>query len=409
MGANLSFTGRIVSGMLLEKIDDGLFKPHYERFSLVNLANFVLKHFNAQPIHEPYPLEHFISGISEGIEKIVFFLIDALGMSSLEKLMNRERVFHEYVVIEATSVFPTTTSAAITSLLTGATPVEHGVLGYILYIRQLGTLLNMIELSSPIVGKVTSTLSNRELMFEKTIFERLLEVGVKSFVLTSKTIRGSGLSNLVNVGASVRSYQSFGDMFSKFREILQENGPFFGFVYWGLLDSIGHKLGVDSDAFESELYWLLKMLMREILPVLPHNTLLIVLGDHGQIFTPWEKETWWSWKDEVSTFFSVPPGGEMRMMHIYTNQPDAVVQYLNEKYRDRALVLTKEQALNEKLFGEAVVVPGASVERIGDVVLIARENYSFYFKYTGKEESLKSKHGSLTQEELLVPLMIFRR
>lgn len=395
--------------MLLEKLEEGLFKPDYENFSLVNLSNFVLNHFKAQVNHAPYPLDSFISGVSENIEKIVFFLIDALGMSSLEKLLNKDRIFHEYVILEATSVFPTTTSSAITSLLTATTPIEHGVLGYILYIRQLGTLLNMIELSSPIMGKVTSALSNKDLMFEKTVFEKLLEVGVKSYVLTSRTIRGSGLSNLVNVGASVRSYRSFGDMFSKFREILQEEGPLFSFVYWGLLDSIGHKLGVTSEAFESELYWLLRMLSREILPILPRNTLLIVLGDHGQIFTPWERETWWSWKDEISSFFSLPPGGEMRMMHIYTNQPVAMVQYLTEKYSERALVLTKKQALDQKLFGDVSQVPSASVERIGDVVLIAKENYSFYFKYTGKEESLRSKHGSLSTEELIVPLMIFRR
>jgi predicted AlkP superfamily pyrophosphatase or phosphodiesterase len=115
--------------MLLEKIDQGLFKPDYENFSLVNLSNFVLKHFNAQISHAPYPFERFISGVSNGVEKIVFFLIDALGMSSLEKILNKDRVFQEYVVLEATSVFPTTTSAAITSLLTASTPIEHGVLG----------------------------------------------------------------------------------------------------------------------------------------------------------------------------------------------------------------------------------------------------------------------------------------
>lgn len=395
--------------MILEKLEGDLFKPDYKSSSIVNLSNFVLNHFKAQIVHTPYPLEDLAPGITQNVEKIVFFLIDALGMHSLEKLMNKERVFHEYTILKATSVFPTTTSAAITSLLTATTPIEHGVLGYILYIKQLGTLLNMIELSSPIMGKVTSTLSSRDLMFEKTIFERLLEVGVKSFVLTSKTIRNSGLSTLVNAGASIRSYQSFGDMFSKFREILLEDGLSFSFVYWGLLDSIGHKLGIDSDAFESELYWLLKMLSREILPILPRNVLLVILGDHGQIYTPWEREVWWSWKDDISRFFSIPPGGEMRMMHIYTTEQKEVIKYLSEKYADRALIMTKEEALNLQLFGNTTSVPNKSIERIGEVIVIAKENYSFYFKYTGKEESLKSKHGSLTLQELMVPLMLFRR
>lgn len=395
--------------MILEKLEGDLFKPDYKSLSIVNLSNFVLNHFKAQTIHTPYPLEDLAPGITQNVEKIVFFLIDALGMHSLEKLMNKERVFHEYTILRATSVFPTTTSAAITSLLTATTPIEHGVLGYILYIKQLGTLLNMIELSSPIMGKVTSTLSSRDLMFEKTVFERLLEVGVRSFVITSKTIRNSGLSTLVNAGASIRSYQSFGDMFSKFREILQEDGPSFSFVYWGLLDSIGHKLGIDSDAFESELYWLLKMLSREILPILPRNVLLVILGDHGQIHTPWEREVWWSWKDDISKFFSIPPGGEMRMMHIYTTEQKEVIKYLSEKYADRALIMTKEEALNLQLFGNTASVLNKSIERIGEVILIAKENYSFYFKYTGKEESLKSKHGGLTLQELIVPLMLFRR
>lgn len=395
--------------MRLEKLEGDLFKPDYEQFSIVNVSNFVLEHFGVQTVHPAYPLRHLVPGISEGVEKIVFFLIDALGMTSLEKLLNKERVFHDYTILEATSVFPTTTSSAITSLLTATTPIEHGILGYVLYIKQLGTLLNMIELSSPIMGKVTSTLNNKDLMFEKTVFERLLEIGVKSFVLTSKTIRNSGLSTLVNTGASIRSYQSFGDMFSKFREILQEDGPFFCFAYWGLLDSIGHKLGVDSDAFESELYWLLKMLAREILPILPKNALLVVMGDHGQIYTPWERETWWSWKDPISQFFSIPPGGEMRMMHIYTAEQKEVIKYLSEKYADRAISMTREEVLGLQLFGNVPSTSSRAIERIGEVVLIARENYSFYFKYTGKEESLKSKHGSLTLQELIVPLMLFRR
>lgn len=99
----------------------------------------------------------------------------------------------------------------------------------------------------------------------------------------------------------------------------------------------------------------------------------------------------------------------MRMMHIYTTEQKEVIKYLSEKYADRALIMTKEEALNLQLFGNTASVLNKSIERIGEVILIAKENYSFYFKYTGKEESLKSKHGGLTLQELIVPLMLFRR
>lgn len=393
--------------MEIERITDDLFKPDYERFSLVNVSNSILAHFGCQTYHSVYPFEKFLPGLFENIDKVIVFLIDALGLHSLQKILQKADFFDQKNILQATSVFPTTTSASIASLLTASTPIEHGILGYILYLKELGALVNMIELSSPTLGKVSSSFSSNQILLSETIFEKLLSVGVKGCVLTSKNIRGSGFSNLVHTGASVRSYQSFGDLFFKLREMLQEDGKIFGFVYWGLLDSIGHKMGVNSKAFESELYWLLKMIQQEVIFDLKNDTLLIIMGDHGQIETPWENEIWWSWKDEISTFFTVPPGGEMRMMHLYTHQPEEVIKYIQTVYKNQAIALTKDQAVGMNLFGSNS--KKESLERIGDVVLIARSNYSFYFKFTGREESLKSKHGSLSPDELIIPLVVFRR
>ncbi len=394
--------------MDIQKIAEDIFKPSYDRFSVVNIANSILKHFGCETSHSEYPFDDLKSGLFERADKVILFLIDALGLESLKIILQREPLFEQQNILTATSVFPTTTSASIASLLTASEPIEHGILGYTLYLRELGALVNMIELSSPTLGKVPSTVQSRDLLFTRTIFERLVDVGVKGYVLTSKNIRGSGFSNLVHVGASIKSYQSFGDLFFKLNEILEQEGRLFAFVYWGLLDSIGHKIGVNSPAFQSELYWLLKMIQKEVLSNLQENVLLLVMGDHGQIYTPWEKEIWWSWKDEVSSFFLVPPGGEMRMMHIYTREPQKVVKYIQEMYNDQILALTKEQSIQLRLFGDSQALK-KSLDRIGDVVLIAKSDYSFYFKFTGREESLKSKHGGLSLEELMIPIVVFRR
>ncbi|MEJ5228826.1 MAG: alkaline phosphatase family protein [Pseudothermotoga sp.] len=394
--------------MNLEKIAEDIFKPSYDRFSVVNIANSILKHFGCEALHAEYPFDYLKPGLFEKADKVVLFLIDALGLESLKTILQREPLFEQQNILTATSVFPTTTSASIASLLTASEPIEHGILGYTLYLRELGALVNMIELSSPTLGKVPSTMQSRDILFTRTIFERLVDVGVKGYVLTSKNIRGSGFSNLVHVGASIKSYQSFGNLFFKLDEILQQDEKLFAFVYWGLLDSIGHKIGVNSPAFQSELYWLLKMIQKEVLAHLQENVLLLIMGDHGQIYTPWEKEIWWSWKDEISSFFLVPPGGEMRMMHIYTREPQKVVEYIQRVYSDQIFALTKEQSIQLHLFGDSQASE-KSLDRIGDVVLIAKSNYSFYFKFTGREESLKSKHGGLSLEELMIPVVVFRR
>jgi len=392
--------------VVLKQISENLFKPDYEQYSLVNVSNAILSHFGC-PAHYPeYPFGLEKPGLMENVNKVILFLIDAMGMNSLNKILIKNPIFSESDILQASSVFPTTTSSSLASILTGVTPVEHGILGYTLYLKEFGTLVNMIELSSPTVGKLGANLSSKKILLSETIFEKLSKAGVKGCVLTSKNIRGSGFSNLINAGASVKSYQSFGDLFEKLKEMLDENGKLFGFVYWGLLDSIGHKLGVNSQAFERELHWLLRMIKEEISKNLKSNTLVLIIGDHGQIFTPWQNEIWWSWKDEIASFFDLPPGGEMRMMHIYTRFPKEVVEYIKEKYPSEAFAITKHQAIEMELFGKSP--KKENLERIGDVILIARKDYSFYFKLTGREESLKSKHGSLSLDELLVPIILIR-
>lgn len=394
--------------MNLEKLNSDQYKPSYQNYSLVNVSNRVLKHFGCEVLHPPYPFENFLPGLFDGINKIFVFLIDALGYHSLEKILAKENILSNTKILKATSVFPTTTTSAISSLLTGSTPIEHGMLGYILYLKEIGGLVNMIELSSPTLGKIPSSVAPRSILFSETIFEKLSRIGVRSFVLTSKTIRGSGFSNLTHSGASIKSYQSLGDLIEEFSEILDYDGNVFAFIYWGLLDSIGHKKGVDSKAFETELYWLLKMCDRDILPIIKNDTLLLIMGDHGQIATPWQNEVWWSWKDPIAKHFLMAPGGEMRMMHIYTKDVDEVLQYLQSEHKDKATAYTRQEALSLELFGDGEVKAEA-LDRIGDIVLIAKENYSFYFRLTGREESLRSKHGALSLEELLIPIIVFRR
>ncbi|NIV33463.1 MAG: alkaline phosphatase family protein, partial [Anaerolineae bacterium] len=51
-------------------------------------------------------------------------------------------------LIPLTSVFPSTTDAALVSLSTGRPPAEHGWLAYTMYLRELGIAANAILLSS---------------------------------------------------------------------------------------------------------------------------------------------------------------------------------------------------------------------------------------------------------------------
>ena len=156
-------------------------KPDYQR-SIVNLASTFLKHFDCQTYHEEYPLEGSFEGILKHAKKIVIFLVDGMGYEKFAK-MNEELNFQN--VLKVSSVFPTTTAAAVTSWFTARTPKEHGLLGYILYLREIGSITNMIEFSYPgIEGGMFSNMMKKRIHRLENVFDALREKELYGGVLT---------------------------------------------------------------------------------------------------------------------------------------------------------------------------------------------------------------------------------
>ena len=65
---------------------------------------------------------------------------------------------------------------------------------------------------------------------------------------------------------------------------------------------------------------------------------------------------------------------------------------------------TREQAEAEGWFGGPL--PPVFAARLGDVAVAAREPVTFYDPSDPGEARLRSRHGSLTAAEMLVPLLV---
>jgi len=400
----------ILEEILKKSIDDELFLPHYERFSIVNLVVSLLKHFGVETHHPPYPLGDFVD--LNGVRKIVLVILDAMGYRNLEKLRERRtlRILERGKFLIGTSVFPTTTATALTSFCTALTPQEHGMMGYILFLKEFGTLTNMIEFSP--VGFPRDSLLERGLnihhfLERETIFQKLRKEGVKPVAVTANIFRNTGLSKMHHEGALVKGYHSISDMVTIIKKILREDERTFVFAYWGLADTLGHRLGADGAAYQTELYWVLRILENELVNILPKDTLLIISSDHGQVKTSWKEEIWWDRRHEINSFLEVPPSGEQRMMYFHSHNPEELKRYLESHYPEKGLYIFSKEAFEIGLFGKGEVHP-RFFDRIGDLVLITKKDFSFNYKYTGKEESLKGRHGSLTEIELLIPIIAIR-
>jgi hypothetical protein len=72
-------------------------------------------------------------------------------------------------------------------------------------------------------------------------------------------------------------------------------------------------------------------------------------------------------------------------------------------------VLDADEAVARGLFGTRPLTPAARA-RIGDLVLLPRENWYFHHYLSPQTRPLKiiGRHGGLTPEEMLVPFFALR-
>lgn len=389
-------------------VGDGLISPQYDS-SIVNLVSTFLKHFAIQSNHPEYPLEGNFEGFFHNVKKIVIFLIDGMGYNKFLKI-NTNIGFRD--IIKVSSVFPTTTVAAVTSWFTGKTPKEHGLLGYILYLREIGSITNMIEFTYPgVEGGIFSGLIKKRLHRLDNVFDLLKDRGFYGGVLTHANISNSGLSYLIHKNAHVMGYYYMGDLLATLKKKLAEDWQGILYIYWGHLDGLGHKKGPDSEAYEIEMTRLLLEIKKFAEEHIPNDTLLVVTSDHGMVQIPSSTNYFLKPTDTFNKLLVSPPGGEMRMMYFYLvkkSNYEFLRNYFEENYPSSCVFLTSREAVDMGLFGPGRVHPEL-YNRIGDAIMITKSNNAFTYLYSGGEERLAGMHGSLTEDEVFVPAVFIRR
>jgi predicted AlkP superfamily pyrophosphatase or phosphodiesterase len=105
--------------------------PGYGGQSISNLPATICEMLDVHWPREPLS-EKWREVIGGPYRQIILLLVDGLVCNSLKILfMNHPgHWMEEGNLLPLTTIVPSTTSAALTSLWTGKTPVEHGILGY---------------------------------------------------------------------------------------------------------------------------------------------------------------------------------------------------------------------------------------------------------------------------------------
>lgn len=398
--------------------------PNYHGNSILNLPSSVCALLGIPELGSTSLDTTILEPVGDGVQRVILVLMDAMALHRLQRWMNNgtspvwKRLADRGVLAPITSITPSTTCAALTTLWTGRSPKEHGIVGYEMWMKEYGVIANMI-LHSPasFYGSVGSLgkagFNPREYLPFKTLGTHLREYGVQAHAYQHYSIAQSGLSQMFMNDVDVHPFGTPADLWVGVRHLLETRlkQRMYIWVYWGQVDHLSHHYGPDderpeadfanfSSAFENQF-------LNRISSEAGEDTVVILVADHGQINTPLDDFYVLENHNSLYRRLHMAPTGENRLMYFYVRpgQSEAVREYVERTWMKQFKVLDSVYAAQTELFGPGEMHPRL-LDRLGD--LMAFPGGNGYLWWANERNFLLGRHGGLHREEMIVPFLAAR-
>lgn len=382
--------------------------PDYRGGSIVNLMSSVVAACGGSA-HTEYPRSALLD-IDElsRCRKLVLMVIDGLGH---DVLLHHAvgSALHGHLRGAVTSVFPSTTAAAITSFLTGVAPQQHGLTGWFMYFRELAGVYAVLS-GKPRCGGVSfsrSGIDPRTVFDTASVFDALPDRGI---VVAPRRIAQSDY-NLAFLGkASLRCFDSLDEFFLMTAEAIREpsDGRQLIYAYWPDLDSIGHEYGIGSRESQSHLAQIDQRFRRFCRQMSGSDALLVVTADHGMLDTDEERAIELADHPDLAECLVLPLCGERRASYCYvrSERVERFEAYVSRELSYAVDWMASAEFMAQGAFGCGQPHPRLR-QRIGDYVLMMKGRYVLSDWLPGENRYHQiGVHGGVSEAEMLVPVVV---
>jgi hypothetical protein len=410
----------------LSGFPDTFIWPHYQGLCVGNVPATIAGIFGAQLPDALPPLSNsVITRMASGVTNVILLIVDGLGWLQLRRVMNEytASVYHRIAdigcLMPLTSGFLSTTNSVLSTIWTGRPPIEHGLLAFEMYMREWMMAVEAISFGTPHIP-FSATLAEWGFDPERflpvpTISQVLSVQGILTYQVISKHYTRTHLSRMHYRGVrEVRGHTTASDFWLLLKRTLaaHKNEKTLIGGYWSPVDTLAHAYGPLDDSIDMEIqtfgYLLEQMFFNQLSPEDREGTLLLITADHGQITTPEESAILVQDHPALYNALMMPPVGEARVPFFYVRSGlyDTVWQYLHEHFAEDFYFLSRQDVIDAGLLGygnQYREVP----YRLGDIIGIAKGS-KYFLRNPELAKKLRGKHGGLTPEEMLVPLMALR-
>lgn len=356
--------------------------PDYEN-CIANLPNSILKKWKIPTIGGTLALAD--KYLQKDYKNVVVLILDGMGKLVLEEALDEEGPFRSHLAGIFNSVFLSTTVAATTSAMSGLQPCEHGWLGWDCYYPQVDK--NVTVFLNTVQG-TDEPAADYSLAWSVTPYENVVT-----------TINKAG-GKAYGCAPFLEPFpKSIEEICSRIKELCEESDSKYIYAYWNQPDEDLHDNGCKSIVVKETLKNI-EMVVNKLAEGL-EDTLLIVTADHGHIDTDYVVLQDYP---KICDCLIRMPSLEPRVLNFFIkdDKKDIFEKEFKKEFGDKFLLMPMEDAIKKNLFGT-----GKHHENframLGDYLAIATDNLTIYFT----DERGLTMHGSLTEEEMLIPLITF--
>lgn len=351
--------------------------------SILNLSCSILKSYGIAPKHPT--MSEVDEILSQNFKHVVVILLDGLGMNILENNLSHMDFLRRHLLRDYSSVFPPTTTASTTTMLSGLSPIEHGWLGWDVYFEKENKTVtcfhNTLQNSSEIAA-------DYNIPYKYLSYENIIDQINK---------KGSAKANAIFPFGS-EGKPEFNSWLNAIRKTCKTEDRTFTYAYWENPDSMLHQEGTNSLNIMKEIQKLnakLSSFCEEL-----KDTVIFITSDHGH--TDIQNEFLEDYP-EIIEMLERPTSIEPRAISFYVKPEykEAFPEVFNKHFADSYKLFTKQEVLDKNLFGPGF--PNDNLTGIGDYIGIA---------YTGKTllwdrhcKQFRSHHAGITKNEMRIPLI----
>lgn len=328
-----------------------------------------------------------------GARQVVLLVLDGLGARQLADRSARAPVLGSGSGTTVTSVAPSTTAVALTSLATGLPPAVHGTVGYRVTIGE--GILNVLT------WRLGSRDARRDVPARRFQPFPAFPGADRPPVVSRSDYAATGFTASHLGDAVLHGWHTQSGLAVEVRRALAA-GHAFVYAYYDGLDRTAHARGLDEH-YEAELR-AVDRLVADVLEVLPPGAALVVTADHGQVEVGGSVHVL---GPEVMDGVRLLSGeGRFRWLHTRRGAAEDVAAAAQAAFGDVAWVRTYEEIVDAGWLGGE---PTPEVrDRLGDVVLAPFAPTAFLDPVDTGEQRLVCRHGSLTDAEMRVPLLAWQ-